>query len=319
MTTFDRRKLFSLGLASAGASVAPAWLMRCFAPGSLPQGPASRAEQFQKAAAQARLHGKPVLVLIVPDDQNAAWLRGRWLGAFLNHANAVGTLELSLTVPACLKLSELKSLTGAKLSDHKPSGDPVMALLDVREGKGPGESPKCTPIAFELGPMGGKAVADESWQDRGKRQRKEIEARLGALTYELVKAMHVHGCNLATLAAGAERVMTEAQLSALREWFAGGKQPGHELIVRGAAMVRREAARQSGEQRKATLAALVAAYQAEVVKMPVAGARWMIPGGCGSKPERQTKAEKEHELMIGCGMAFTPPLCERFLSFYAAQ
>ncbi len=67
------------------------------------------------------------------------------------------------------------------------------------------------------------------------------------------------------------------------------------------------------------LRTLVGAIERRIVKQEVAGARWMVPGGCGSEPETPTPEEKEAGAMIACGMAMVPPLAERFLSFFAQR
>ena len=342
MTSFNRRRLISLGLGTAGLSVAPSWLARWFHPagsedlgsagGSLHtevsetpearhsvQDPtkvatAARIKQLNEAIARAQKEGKPLLLFVVPEDMQGMWQRGRWLGAFLNHASAVTKMEVALSVIACGKLSELKKLTGAKCQ-----GKPVMVLVDLREGRRAGEQPKVTPIDVELGNLGVPPVAGEKWQDKIKREQQYIEGRLDLLGNELLKAMHRHGSNLSTAAATSMRHLGDSDTLALTTWFAGGEKPGDALLVRASAEVRRVAVTKGGAERKAMLQQLVAAFDRHVVKQPVAGSRWMIPGGCGAQPEHQTEDEKKNSLRIACGMAHTPTMCERFLSFYAAQ
>lgn len=322
MTAFDRRRLFSLGAATAGAAAVPGWLARWFAPAESissrqdPQKAAdeARVKQLANAIERAQKEGKPLVLFVVPEDlRQGGWQRGRWFGAFLNHAPAFAKMEMAMTVLACAKASELKKLTGAEVT-----GKPQLVVVDVVEGRRARKPSRVTPVEIELGNLGLPSRPEEKWQDRLEREKKYIQERVDALGAELIKAMHRQGHNVASVAKRSMRSVKEKDKVALETWFAGGKKPGDAIVVQAAAEVRRVAAGKEGVARKAMLRDLVKAFERHVVKQPVAGARWMIPGGCGAEPETKTKEEKENHLRIACGMAHTPQLCERFLSFFAS-
>lgn len=327
MNTFDRRELFSFGLASAGLTAAPAWL-RCWFDASRgrasqdpqdPQNPQEaqqtpeeqRRAQFLAAVKRARAEDKPVSVLIVPASDDQIWQRGQWLGALLNHGTNVARLELSCCVLACATAAEVREATGAEFD-----AEPALLLLDVREGRAPGAAPKATPVPFTFASMNVRAPDGTSWEDRQKLVHELVERELVRVGEALVKAMHVHRANVASMAERVARNLGDEQRARLASWCAGGARPDDELLVRGAAIVRDALASVDDERRAVLLDELLAAWQRSVVQQPVAGARWMVPGGCGMRPERMTEQEEKEHGMIGCGMAFLPPLCERFLGFY---
>ena len=315
MTQLNRRNLFSIGFASAGLSLAPSWITRWFSATEHagPQDPLdaiadARKKQLGEAFERARQQGKPVLVLIVPDDEDQVWLAGSWFGAFLNHGGSLAMLELGMTVPACAKVGELGKATGAKLP-----AKPTMVLVS------PGERDKVTPIEVELGLVGGAEFDPaEEWQEREKRETKHIVGKLDELTKALIKGMHRHGCNVATLAAAARSKMSAGDRERLQAWFTGGEAPADQLILRAAAEVRRAAGERSDERRKVLLAALELAVVREIVKQPIAGARWVSSTGCAMDLERETEQDKKNRLGIACGMGHTPPQTTRFLSFFHA-
>ena len=114
-----RRLLLSSSLASL--LVAPA--LRAFAQDRVPDDGALAGLSEAYRAAQ-RAH-RPLLVLVIPEDNGARWERGSALGAFLNTGSddamvAVGVCELT-----CATMGVLRQLV-----PQAPEGEPLMVLVD---------------------------------------------------------------------------------------------------------------------------------------------------------------------------------------------
>src|SRR5437868_3880408 len=98
-----RRKLLK-GIAGVGATVAvaavwPGWLREAFGAEVCPPAAAGHggaATLVERALKQARAGGKPLLVLLVPEDYGARFRRGEWFGAWLNCGTAAQVAPLAL-------------------------------------------------------------------------------------------------------------------------------------------------------------------------------------------------------------------------------
>jgi hypothetical protein len=82
------------------------------------------------AQAEARAAGKPLLVLVAPDERGAARTRGELLGATLERADPEFLIDLACCEVACAPLSELHRLTFELLL---PS-DPLAVLFEYDAG-----------------------------------------------------------------------------------------------------------------------------------------------------------------------------------------
>lgn len=292
MTALDRRSLFALAAAAAAGTLSlPAWLQRAFAP----QDPVSdwRVKQLRAAVATAKEHGKPLLVLVVPDPKlpNECTLRGSWLGAWLDHASAQALHGIALCTVACATLDEVQQATGAK----RPEGDVTMLLIDVAKvGDAGAPAPRTTPVSVDLGPI---PRSRRPTPEEEEAAQKAIEAGFEKLANGLQDGLNRHGGGITRLATEVTTRLAPAQRKELDAWLAGGTAPADELIVRAAAEVRRAAADLAAAPRKRVLDHLAQAV-AKQIREHVAGSTWE-DGTCPP-----------------CGMAAIPPLCERFLCFY---
>lgn len=318
MDTFDRRSLFAAAVTTAGLGMAPSWLARWFQPQdpAVPVTP-SRQQQLHAAVARAHEQGRPLLVFVVPEQDpesgkgvDEASQRGHWFGALLNHGGAPAVFDVAACVPACATTKEV----AAMLPTAAIEGEPLLLIVDAAHFGEAGAGPaKVTPVEHPLGSLA--PLANEEHEQRLQRMQKGV----AALAEALKRGLDQHGANLASLAAAAKAKLEDADRSSLGRWLDGGDPVADRLMVRMVAEVRRAAGTQPDEKRLRLLAQLEAAVDHEVVKQPIAGARWFRPGGCGSQPEQPTAEEKQMGGMIACGMAMMPPLCERFLSLYVQK
>ncbi|MCC7399738.1 MAG: hypothetical protein IT455_21920 [Planctomycetes bacterium] len=318
MDTFDRRSLFAAAVTTAGLGAAPAWLARWFQPQD-PAAPAapSREQQLRAAVARAHEEGRPLLVFVVPEQDpvtgggvGEASTRGHWFGALLNHCGAPAVFDIAACVPACASTKEV----AAMLPTIPIEGEPLLLIVDASHfGEAANEPAKVTRVEHELGSLA--PTPHEEYEQRLQRMQKGV----AAIAESLKRGLDRHGANLASLAAAAKAKLEDADRSSLERWLDGGDPVADRLMVRMVAEVRRAAGARPDAERRRLLAQLEAAVDHEVVKQPIAGARWFRPGGCGSEPEQPTAEEKQTGGMIACGMAMMPPLCERFLSLYVQK
>jgi hypothetical protein len=323
MTTFDRRSFFKRGALLSGAAALPDWLARAFgvssdratqdpsttAPAEDPLG-VWRRQQLRAALTTAAAHGKPLLVLLVPerDQQGAA---GRWYGSWMNHGGdqaleQLGSCTLAAATPA--ELAAECAFDAALVA--APKHAVAMMLFDAAQVLGERKEPlRMTRIEPELPAASRTAEAAE--------QRRTALAGGEALTAALLDGLARHGANLATLATAASARLDAASQQTLQAFIERGASAPDALLVRGTAIVRRALADLPDAERKVRRERLGAAIRAEVVLRQIAGSRWMRGGGCLSEFEHPTKQEGELYGGVACGMGMVPPLAERFLTFYA--
>ncbi|MBN8612861.1 MAG: hypothetical protein J0L92_19860 [Deltaproteobacteria bacterium] len=75
-----------------------------------------------RSAQRAR---RPLLVLVIPDDNGARWERGIAFGAWINHGSDDALTALGLVELTCAPMSALRQLV-----PQAPSGEPLMVLVD---------------------------------------------------------------------------------------------------------------------------------------------------------------------------------------------
>jgi len=265
MTTFDRRRFLSRSLAAAaGFAAAPTWLARAFGLGDAspaaqdPQPAADpvatwRKEQLTKAIAAAKLHGKPLLVLVVPDDQPVVWDASHWFGAWLTHGDALARETFGLCTLACARVGEVEAMAGVHGDAvAKTTKTVTMLLVDAtRAGQNVDKPVRATRIEPELPivPPPSRMPGDDERpgdSDAAATRRKGLAAMTEAL----------QGANLAELAKASLATLDATQQQALAAWVKDGTATPPELLVRGLAELRRSVADLPEAVRTARLAEL---------------------------------------------------------------
>ena len=330
MSPLDRRSFVGHTLTALGAAAAPAWLARAFgfaAPSSAAQDPqpapkldlvAWRKQQLAAALATAKAHGKPLLVLVVPDEEPLVWDAGQWFGAWLTHGDAFARETFGLCTLACARMGEVEAMAGVRGDAVARTTKPVtMLLVDPSQAGQEVDKPvRALRIEPELpkGSSGGWTLPVDMVLAEDTVSRRDGVA---AMTEALQSGLAKHGASLAELAKASMAKLDAAQQKALATWVKDGTATPPELLVRGLAELRRNVADLPDTVRTARLAELNRAIEAVVLKHQVAGSRWMVTGGC--HPRLESPAEGEDEFaMIPCGLAARPTLCRRFLNLYSA-
>ena len=118
-----------LGSASAGATLGaaalawPALVSSAFAQERVPEDGALAGLSEAYRSAQ-RAH-RPLLVLVIPEDNGARWDRGAALGAFLNHGSDDGMVAVGACEVTCATMPVLRQLV-----PQAPAGEPLVVLVD---------------------------------------------------------------------------------------------------------------------------------------------------------------------------------------------
>ena len=334
----DRRRFLTRSLvAAAGAAAAVTWWQRAFGgaggtaatgagAAATTQGPTAgggddvaawRMQQLTAALATATAHGKPLLVLVVPEAQAAMHEAGAWFGAWLTHCDAAAKRTLGLCTVACARLDEVAKATGVRGEAVAPATQAVTMLLVDPAREGPARAVRITPM-FAAAPAAGPRAQRETTLEGFFAPQ---SADLATMTEALRAGLARHGADLDILAATAQATLDASQRESLAAWLAGDAASAPELLVRGLAVLQQRLASLPAATQERRLDELAAAVTTVVVQREVAGARWQR-NGCGGGFEEWTAAEEAEVLngkgMIACGRGIVTPLCARFLAFYSA-
>jgi hypothetical protein len=130
-----RRRSFLLsGGGGLLVMLGPGWLRRAFGDASLkgavvkedPRfGDVARRRALAKAKARALAAGRPLLVFIIPKDDDQKWDRGHAFGELLTHGTPAQLAPLASAELACATLDDLGAHAPAK-------ADPLLARLDPK-------------------------------------------------------------------------------------------------------------------------------------------------------------------------------------------
>ena len=308
----NRRTFFStvssrVAMALPAAALTAAWpgfLRSAFAARS-PDGPPSEdaldglavvSDGFRRAARA----GKPLLVLIIPQDDSAKWTRGRSFGAWLNHGTAEQLAPLALCEVACARMDDLR-----RLVPTVGLSEPLMVLVETDVV--PATVTRLDARLPEAAAGGASSLED--WREQQQSEDRLIDRQIATLSRLSRQALVEGEATLSRRAAQTRGVLPDqvlAQLSGL----AGGGAPV-DLIDSGAAILW-SAPLPSVEARAACYKGLADAARARLSKQRVPGSHWATSHGCGTRVE----GHPEQGLGIMCGMGHVPAKSSRFLYFY---
>jgi len=297
--------------AAGGAWLVPDWLARAFAPsGEEPQDQKAsddRRAQLRGARRAAEAHGKPLLVLLVPEQASERWTRGSILGTFLNHAGDDALCDVALCELVCATAAEVREVLGKVAIE----GEPLMLLVEPGTAA-KAEPPRSQSLGAEFLEPPAEPVVFPSGPDALAAEEKGIRDRNARLAKVLHAAVAADRGALAARADAGRATLSEADRAALEQLFAGERTAPADLLVRAAAVVcmTAEAPRTAGDRQRLRQAVANAARAVFVAK-PVAGARWATSQGCGFTVE----GDADRGLAVACGMGHVPELGRRFLHF----
>lgn len=278
-----RRALLTAAVAGGLLAVAPLWIRRAFAAETRSASEvAQKVAEVAAALRRAQASGKPLLVLVIPNDDGEKWTRGETFGMLLNHGTDDQLMPLALCEVVCARPEDL-----ARVVPAAGSGEPLMVLVDARSDPA---SARSVDGAIPVPPNRPRRF-DESESDDEAWARSVIRAS-------------------AALVRGA--VLASPAMAAIRSEDARRAAAGASIDSLPA--VRAEKALTAPATERAAIAASLAReVRGRLRARPPVGARWANSAGCGVDIEGIHDNER---VAIGCGMGHTPAKAQRFLYFW---
>ena len=176
-----KRRTAILGL--SGALLLPSLISRAFA-----QSVEGARREFAETLGRARAAQRPVLVMVIPTAADAASLRGRAFGTFLNHGPEDAIAALDTVELVCMRVAELRAVI-----PNVGDAEPLLLLIDPAatpahvtrfDGVVP---PPPMPWGGDLedGPEGARAE-----QARRAAEEQAIDRQIAAVAEQVLRALH---------------------------------------------------------------------------------------------------------------------------------
>jgi hypothetical protein len=298
-----KRRAF-LRAATAGAAVAatwPSWLRSAFAQADATAVPADVSDHLgavSQAFRAAQRAGKPLLVLVIPADDQLKWQRGTAFGELLNHGGPAVMQDLALVEVVCAPMEAVRALVPQ--TPARPA-DPWMVLVETDALPA-----RVQVLDAEL------AMQPQSFGDDIANE-KAIDARIATLGRLLHRSLVPNAEVLQRRAAQARSSLGAATIAQVDRALTGSLAP--ELADSAPAhILAAELAR--GKPVAAWRRAIVAGASARIQGRRIPGSHWASSGGCGTHIEEWSG---DDNVMIGCGMGHVAPRSQRFLHFFVPR
>lgn len=321
-----RRDLARTAAMTMAIATWPRWLAEAFAGPSCPPASAKHDKPGKPrvrwrdvtfpAYRRAQRAGKPLLVLVIPED--SAWLRGRAWGELLNHGRDEDLALFALCEVICARRSDLRELVP---SLPTTGADPLVVLVDTER----------TPATFAVGRVDRtlQALLDEKeprveyrdgeaydqYDKRFEAACEPIIAKRVAAVAAVVRAVVLPDPAVLEARAGQAERRLGAQV-ALNARVNGARLDRDALATAAAPAL----AGASATGRAAVVRALAELTRSRLVKARIPGSRWTHSGGCGETPEPVPGVDDGDEgLRFACGMGHVPAKSARMLDFLSKR
>lgn len=306
--SFDRREFLTRAGGGLVALSIPGW--RVFAQGTGSIG-ADRQERDRAAAAafeRARLKGRPLLVINVPEDPAGRSYRGGLFGTHLNRAAGEAAAELAMCEIWCATATEIRRAWKIEA----PIGDGIQAVLIETDGSAP---------AFITGEVPPDPEFDY-WSEAARDPSKWIEAEQAKQRW---LAQRIHEVLVPDLTTLLRRVQAERDALAARPDPSIGSRLSdresptarHAEIVPAWTYWRTQTAEPKDRLLWIELLASEAVRRWRVLPPP--RSRWATTKVCAIDVEYlEGDPELEDDRIAGfaCGIGHTPEYSSRFLLFF---
>lgn len=204
-------------------SVAGTFLLPAFISRAMAQSMEASQQELSAALGRARAEHRPLLVMVIPANTEAAWARGSAFGIFLNHGPedalaALGTVEL-----VCMRVAEL-----ARVIPNVGTAEPLLLLID------PAQSPArvtafdaAIPVAQRFVPSGGDEMdPDEAWREEQAAEEAHIDRVIATVAAEVMRA-------LSARVAGLPVAQRAQALESARSRYVQHRIPGSYWMTQG--------------------------------------------------------------------------------------
>ncbi|MCC6875594.1 MAG: hypothetical protein IT378_14910 [Sandaracinaceae bacterium] len=243
----------------------------------------------------AQRAGRPLLVLVVPDDGGARYERGQQLGELMNYGGEAAMADLALAEVVCTSMATLRQLV-----PQAGDGEPTMVLVET-------ESVPATARRIEvtLPALPSHWGSNVSFDELERLSDQAIDQRITLLRDAIHGALASDAAMIERRANHARQRLDDATARRLDAAIASGRVSADLAALAPALLA--QAALQS-RHAAALRRALAGVAEQRLVRSPVPGSRWARSGGCGIAIEGV-----ENNVLVGCGMGHVPDRSRRFL------
>jgi hypothetical protein len=295
-----KRRGFIGGAATvAGILSCPAWITRAFAQTTDTDPLGALSEAYRRA----QRAGRPLLVIVIPDDSEQRWIRQSAFGELLNHAPAA-MRDLALAEVACASMATLRTLV-----PQAGTGEPLMVLVEP-EGV-PAAVRRLDAVLPDVPSLWIETDVELTWEERERREDAIIDRRIAILSGLVHDALAGTPALVAHRAALARERLTDVQRAQVDAAVASG----------------------GADRATAALAPAVLYHAAATGRAPgldgaledlgterwrrgrIPGSRWASGGGCGISIEGDTS---DGRFAVACGMGHVPERSARFLYWFGS-
>ncbi len=283
-----KRRKVVVGVAASGAGVLffPSWISHAFGQRTVVDELAGLSAAYR----QAQQSGRPLLVLIIPEDARHRSIRNRAFSELLNFGHEDVFVDLAQVELACASMSSLRRLV------PRASGEPWMVLVEPNGGA-------VRAIVPELPPL---------W--RYPRPSEYVQARITAVADAIHAALTPDAASISRRAAQARRHLSATDLTRIEHAIASGEVAPEDVALAPAIVA--EAAEARPEL--ASSLHLLGINRWRAGRIP--NSRWINNTGCGAYVEQteqeQRDAPEEGRALVLCGMGHVEAFSQRFLDWY---
>lgn len=310
--TYERRRFLALSTAGAlGATALPAWLASAFGACTPPGGrPARAVDPVLRAFDEARRRGRPLLVLIVPENDGARALAGRAWGQALTHGSDELLADLALCDVVCAREASLRAALTERVTLPEELGQAALVETDGCAVR----AITCTRCWEPLVPESMSFSCDQEYDAE---YTSRARTRISCLQAEFHRAIF---CYPEASDVRMEACALAFGLDLNRVWHEGIEATGMDLD-RAAhevpAIVHWDVRGPRSPGKHQALEALSHAAAERLRVEPPEGSRWMWNAGCADHAEvEEPPVRGEEFLLVSCGMGYVPEIGVRFLEFF---
>lgn len=258
---------------------------------------------------RAQKAGKPLLVIIIPDDRSKRWQRGEYFGSYINHGTSEQIFALSLCEVICSGMSELRQMVPTV-----GLGEPLAVLVETDRVPATVRRLEARLPDLRHDPDS-RPRSVEDYQARERRETEEVDTRIALLSKLVHDAVAANPGMLQQRASQLKSVVSAATLAPIEATLRDKGKLTEADADRGAAIVALFAQQADKATRGELHKTLARSVEQRLRKQRVPGSHWAHQSGCGTTVE----GVKDHGPMIACGMGHVPEKANRFLYFFSVQ
>jgi hypothetical protein len=308
----DRRQFLATTTGVIAAAALPGWVRSGRVRSLVADEAEGQPRTMDDALALARQHGRLLLVIVLPANEQERWRRARLFGVYVNRVTGEPAAELAMCDLWCATEPEWKRIA----ADVPLDRELLAGIVEPENGT-------VHPIRSSLlrdprkDPMSCSDDDDAELRTITDRSKAAVE-QVGLLLHEAIAP------DAATLASrvAAERTALAAQgNAAILETLTERTVPTAVHARFAPAWLLQRARSVEAGKRESLHGLAVAELARRWQTIPPPRTRWASSKGCGTQVQYQeTDPEAQRVgLSVACGMAYVPEYSQRFLVFYLSN